>query len=185
MASGAGSTYKSLLSAESTNKLNAKIIGLIVDRECGALAIAHEAHQAAFCIDYKKNKENFAEELLNCVRELNPDFILLCGFLRKIPPPLISAYRGKIFNSHPSLLPKFGGHGLYGRHVHEAVKQAKETETGVTFHVVTENYDEGPIIAQKKIQIAPDETVESIENRVKALEKEFLIEQINALNRFL
>jgi phosphoribosylglycinamide formyltransferase-1 len=105
----------------------------------------------------------------------------LAGFLWKIPDNLISSYPNKIINIHPALLPKYGGKGMYGMHVHEAVKNNNETETGITIHYVNENYDEGGIIKQAKIDLSPNDTPEMIAEKVHHLEYDYfpkVIEQV-------
>lgn len=99
-------------------------------------------------------------------------FIVLAGFLQLIPAFLIKTYGHAIINIHPALLPKFGGKGMYGHHVHEAVKTAGETETGITIHRVTEAYDDGEIIAQFRIPLSPKDTPDDIAAKIHALEME-------------
>lgn len=99
------------------------------------------------------------------------DFIILAGFLRKIPSDLIQQYPNRIINVHPSLLPKFGGAGMYGIHVHNAVKEAVETESGITIHFVTENFDEGQRIAQFYTTINNSDTPENIQYKIHQLEQ--------------
>jgi len=115
------------------------------------------------------------------IRKYGIDFIVLAGFLQLVPAFLIKAYRRAIINIHPALLPKFGGKGMYGHHVHEAVKAAGETETGITVHWVTEAYDEGGIIAQFRTSLSPDDTPDSIAAKIHTLEMEHfprIIEEI-------
>jgi phosphoribosylglycinamide formyltransferase-1 len=100
------------------------------------------------------------------------DYIILAGFLRKIPDTLIAAYPEKIINIHPSLLPKYGGAGMYGKHVHEAVLKAKEQETGISIHYVSEEFDTGRIIAQYSVPLLSNETVETIQEKVHQLEQD-------------
>lgn len=114
--------------------------------------------------------------LFNLLEEYNCKYIVLAGYMKKISPKLANQYL--IINSHPALLPKYGGNGMYGRFVHEAVLNNKETISGVTVHKVNKNYDEGEIICQKTIQIDSAETVESLENKIKELEKIAMIEAL-------
>ncbi len=100
------------------------------------------------------------------------DFIVLAGFLWKVPAKLVEAYPGRIINIHPALLPKYGGKGMYGHHVHEAVIAAKEQESGITIHFVNEQYDEGAIIFQAKCPITESDTPETLANKIHALEHE-------------
>jgi phosphoribosylglycinamide formyltransferase-1 len=99
------------------------------------------------------------------------DYIILAGFLLKVPDYLIEAFPNKIINLHPALLPKYGGKGMYGHHVHEAVKAAGETETGITIHYVNNVIDGGQIIEQFKTTLTPDDTIEDIEQKIHVLEQ--------------
>lgn len=110
-----------------------------------------------------------------------PDLIVLAGFLWKIPVFMISAFENSIINLHPSLLPKYGGKGMYGLHVHEAVLKAKEETTGITFHFVNSQYDEGGIIAQFEIYVAPSKTPEHLAQRIHKLEHEYFSKVILSL----
>lgn len=100
------------------------------------------------------------------------DYIILAGYLQKIPAALTAAYAGRIINIHPALLPKFGGKGMYGMHVHRAVAAAKETCSGITIHLVDAIYDNGRILFQAQCPISPDDTPETIATKVQALEQQ-------------
>lgn len=104
------------------------------------------------------------------IQAYHVDFIVLAGFLLKIPFEMVRLYKNKIVNIHPSLLPKYGGKGMYGKNVHRAVLENKELESGITIHFVNENYDEGQIILQKKCSVSKDETLENLEKKIRALE---------------
>ena len=113
------------------------------------------------------------ELVLGLFRQNNIEFIVLAGFLSKVPDYLINEYPERILNVHPALLPRFGGKGMYGFKVHQAVLNNRETESGITIHFVNEFYDEGPIVFQAKCPIAPDETAESLAHKVQQLEYQF------------
>ena len=110
------------------------------------------------------------EEVLNWLIEKKVTHIVLAGFLWLVPDYLVKKYQGRIINIHPALLPKYGGKGMYGMHVHEAVKAAGEKETGITIHLVNEQYDEGKILLQAKTNLTGTETIEEIAAKVHALE---------------
>ncbi|HMN90719.1 MAG TPA: phosphoribosylglycinamide formyltransferase [Saprospiraceae bacterium] len=121
------------------------------------------------------------QNLLQILHARQIVFIALAGFLWLIPDYLVRAYPQRIVNIHPALLPRYGGKGMYGRHVHEAVKAAGESESGITIHYVNERYDEGDIIFQKKCILEPNDTSEDIAHKVQALEHRYfapLIEQL-------
>ena len=109
--------------------------------------------------------------LLQKINAFQPDLIVLAGFLLKVPQNLIDAYPNKIVNIHPALLPKFGGKGMYGMHIHEAVVANKETETGITIHYVNENYDEGAILFQAAVAVTPEDTPEDVAVKIHELEQ--------------
>lgn len=112
------------------------------------------------------------------IEKESPDLIVLAGFLLKIPEALTKAFPNKIVNIHPALLPKYGGKGMYGHHVHEAVLANNEKETGITIHYVNENYDEGQIIFQKAVDISNCETANDIADKIHELEYKFFPEVI-------
>ena len=118
----------------------------------------------------KRTKFYETTDLLNDLAAHDIDFIVLAGFLWLIPSYLVTAFPNKIINIHPALLPKYGGKGMYGKHVHEAVYAAKETETGITIHYVNEKYDEGQIVFQAKTTLTTDDTPDTIAKKVHQLE---------------
>ena len=120
------------------------------------------------------NRHSFYKSdcVLGILRSLNPDLIVLAGFLWKLPENLIREFPGKIINIHPALLPKYGGKGMYGIHVHKSVIENRELETGITIHYVNENYDEGAIISQVTVKLDEGDTPESIAEKVHRLEYE-------------
>lgn len=115
------------------------------------------------------------------LRKNDIDFIVLAGFLWKIPEELVRAYPARIINIHPALLPKYGGKGMYGRHVHEAVIAAGEKESGITIHWVDEHYDHGEPIRQVKVVVEPGDTPETLAQKIHLLEYEYFPKVIEAL----
>ena len=128
-------------------------------------------------------RSDFDGALLKVLRELKPSWIVLAGYTQLLNPEIVKVFANRITNTHPSLLPKYGGHGMYGRRVHEAVLAAKEMQTGISVHLVTENYDEGPILAQKTVAVLPADTVESLMQRVQGEEKDFYIQSLAQIIR--
>jgi len=119
--------------------------------------------------------------LLQILKCLNPDLIVLAGFLRKIPSEMVEAFPGKIINIHPALLPKYGGKGMYGKHVHLSVKANKETESGITIHYVNDQYDEGAIIEQVKTEVSIHDSADEIARKVQVLEHQYYPRVIESL----
>ncbi|MDD2793583.1 MAG: phosphoribosylglycinamide formyltransferase [Sediminibacterium sp.] len=167
-ASGAGSNAEKIIEYFKGN--DRVQVALIVCNKptAGVLKIAEKHEISTFLIE----KEGFFSQnsCVSVLKEHQIDFIILAGFLWKVPDALVNAYRGKIVNIHPALLPKYGGKGMYGMRVHEAVIQAGETESGITIHHVDEHYDEGAIIFQAKCPIEPGDTPEILAQKVHALE---------------
>jgi len=137
----------------------------------GVLSIASEAGIAILLIE----KEQFfrGSAYVPELQIRNIDFIVLAGFLWKIPTKLVQAYPHRIVNIHPALLPKYGGKGMYGRHVHEAVIAARESKSGITIHFVDELYDHGKPIFRKEVTVEPWDTPDTLSKKVQALEHEF------------
>lgn len=124
-------------------------------------------------------KELFSPEFIDFVKA-ESDFIVLAGFLLKVPDDLTRAFEGAMVNIHPALLPKYGGKGMYGMNVHRAIVANKEKESGITIHYVNENYDEGAIIFQKEVSIDPQDSAEDVAGKIHSLEQEYfpmIIEQ--------
>ena len=119
--------------------------------------------------------------ILRQLESLNPDLIVLAGFLWKIPENIIHAFPQKIINIHPALLPKYGGKGMYGEHVHCAVIKNRETESGITIHFVNEQYDEGAIIKQARCQVDSSDTPDTLAQKIHALEHKYFPETIEQI----
>ena len=119
---------------------------------------------------FDKNEFYKTDDVVDLLKNLEIDFIVLAGFLWLIPKSLIHAYPGRIVNIHPAILPKFGGKGMYGDHVHNAVMAASETEGGITIHYVDENYDEGEYIYQARYKIDKNDSLEMVKFKVQQLE---------------
>lgn len=122
--------------------------------------------------------DSLDQAMLDSLREHGVDVIVLAGFMKKIGRRVLEAYDGRILNIHPSLLPKFGGQGMYGQHVHRAVIEARETLTGVSIHLVSGEYDKGRLIGQAEVPVLSEDTVESLAARVLIREHEFLVETL-------
>ncbi len=152
-----------------------EILGLLTQNpEAGCVSRAERMNLPVTKLD----KAALEASLSDSLRSLRPDYIILAGFTRKIPEETVRLYQNRIFNSHPSLLPKYGGKGMYGKFVHEAVVAAQEKVTGISVHVVTDGYDEGPVIASKQIEVLPQETALELEARLKTIEREFFGEAL-------
>ncbi len=168
LASGSGSNVENIatyfehnpnitIAAVLTNKRDAKVLDRCNKLKINALYFNKQAFLESDCV-------------LNILKSLNPDLIVLAGFLWKIPKNLIQSFPNQIINIHPALLPKYGGKGMYGMNVHKAVKENRDLETGITIHYVNENYDEGAVIHQARTVVLPEDSVEQIAEKVHKLE---------------
>jgi phosphoribosylglycinamide formyltransferase-1 len=119
---------------------------------------------------YNRSFWQTGEKIIQILQKEQIDFIVLAGFMLLIPPALVKTYSNRIFNIHPALLPKYGGQGMYGMHVHRAVKSAGEKESGITIHLVNEKYDEGEILYQESTSISTSDSAEDIAQKVLAIE---------------
>ncbi len=168
-ASGAGSNAQKIID-HFRNRPQAEMALILCNKPgAGVFSIAEAEKIDHLLMDKAQyDTDGYARFLL----QKGIDFIVLAGFLRKIPMPLIAAYPKKIVNIHPALLPKFGGKGMYGHFVHEAVIEHKESESGITIHYVDEHYDHGSVIFQAKCAVAADDTPESLSQKIHRLEHE-------------
>ncbi|MDG2369018.1 MAG: phosphoribosylglycinamide formyltransferase [Flavobacteriales bacterium] len=170
-ASGTGSNVRNIIKHFEKNK-NVEIASVFSNKaNAGALLHAIEAGIPTYVFSNQELTD--VDSVYKIIEKQELDLIVLAGFLLKIPKLFISKFEGKIINLHPSLLPKFGGKGMYGTHVHRAVLAANELETGITIHYVNENYDKGAIIKQFKIDLTESDNLEAVQEKIKWLEKTY------------
>ncbi len=171
--SGTGSNFKYLHTAIAERPLDAEIVLCISNRsQCGAMEFARENGIAAVHISEKQfaSYDEFVASMLDALHEHDIEAIMLAGYMRKVPDAVVAAYPDRMLNIHPALLPKFGGEGMYGIHVHTAVLAAEETESGATVHMVNEEYDKGRIVLQERVPVLSGDTPETLAERVLACE---------------
>lgn len=177
--SGGGSNCENIIRYfKDSDKVN---VALVVANKTGIPALEKAERLGVPTRVLSKADLNREDVVLPLMKEYSIDFIVLAGFLLVIPDFLIREYDHRMINLHPALLPKFGGMGMYGHHVHEAVKAAGETETGMTVHWVSGKVDSGGIIAQFRTPISPDDTPDDIAAKEHALEMEHFPQVIEAL----
>lgn len=146
-------------------------VGIVVSNKADAYALTRASnHNVPSCVISAQQLREDRDMVLSAIEGC--DYIILAGFLPKVPDWLIDLYPRRIINIHPSLLPKFGGKGMWGHHVHEAVKAAGETESGITIHYVNSQLDEGQQIAQFRVALSPDDTPDDIAAKIHVLEME-------------
>lgn len=177
--SGKGSNARRLINYFEGNP-QVKISALVSDKpRRGFLDISYD-HRIN--LEIIKGPELADAKWINHLKLMyRPDLIVLAGYMRLIPSEFIQAFPNKIINLHPALLPEFGGKGMYGHHVHEAVIAARRTETGISIHRVNERYDEGEILFQAQCPVFPDDTVDTLSERIHQLEHEHLPQLVEKL----
>ena len=178
LASGTGTLFSSIVQACKKYNLNAQVIALISDKNQVAVLKKAKNEKVPVKILNPKDFSSFNdwdEALCIYLKTKKPDFILLAGFLKKIGPKVLSSFENRILNIHPSLLPRHGGAGMYGIHVHRSVLNSGDIKTGISIHLVSKNYDAGRLLAQTEIPVSPDDSPESLQKKVKTVEQDFYI----------
>lgn len=169
-----GSGLDAIIEAVEQGKLSVNV-ALVISNNTEAKVLKKAQQYGLTCkLVNAKTDTSPDEKIYELLKEHQCEYIFLSGYMKKLSTLLTNNF--KIINSHPSLLPKYGGAGMYGRKVHEAVMENNEKESGVTIHEVNEHYDEGKIILQKSLPIAPNDDVESLEKKVKELERSAIVE---------
>ncbi|MFT3794357.1 phosphoribosylglycinamide formyltransferase [Flavobacterium sp.] len=177
-ASGSGSNVENIIQYFRQNQ-QAEVVAVFCNNPKAKVIARAESLKVPVVLFSKE--ELLGESVLLKLHAFHPDLIVLAGFLLQFPLNIIQAYPDRIVNIHPALLPKYGGKGMYGMHVHRAVIENKETETGISIHYIDEHYDEGDIIFQKSTALNGSETAEEIAAKVHELEHRFfpmVIEQL-------
>lgn len=181
-ASGRGSNFHSILKAIQTGRItNAEIVLVLSNNsDAGALEIARANNIPAVHLSQKQfaSEEEFTDALLGILDKHRVNFIVLAGYMKKLAVEIIKRFRNRIINIHPALLPSFSGKGMYGMRVHEAVITSGAKKSGATIHIVDEEYDRGPIVLQRSIDVAEDETPETLAAKVLEVEHQLYPEAI-------
>ena len=177
LVSGGGTNLQEIIDNIENKRLNCKIEYIIADRDCYSLERGRKYNIKSILLDKKEYGNKLSNEI-NKVLENKVDLIVLAGYLSIIDKDFISDWNNKIINIHPSLLPKYGGKGMYGMKVHEAIIANKEKKSGCTVHFVDVDIDTGKILLQRKVDVSNNETPESLQKKVLKEEHQLLIEAI-------
>jgi phosphoribosylglycinamide formyltransferase-1 len=184
LASGNGSSARAILAAIKAGDLAAEARLLVSNNKSApALAFAAEEGVAALAIPTQADPEAADALLAESMAAHGAEIVVLSGYLRQLGPKTLGRYAGRVLNIHPGPLPAFGGHGMYGRRVHEAVIAAGVAESGICIHLVDEEYDRGPVIARRSVTVEAGDTAETLEARVTALEPGFFVETLQAIGQ--
>jgi len=177
-ASGSGTNAENIIKYFAKTEI-AKVVSVFTNNASAKVIERAKNHQIPVEI-FSKN-ELLERNVLQKIQEIDPDLIVLAGFLLKFPENIIEKYPNKIINIHPALLPNYGGKGMYGMHIHRAIVNNKEKETGISIHYVNENYDEGGIIFQKNVALTDEDTPETVAEKIHELEQKYFPEIIQAV----
>jgi phosphoribosylglycinamide formyltransferase-1 len=181
-ASGRGSNFRAILESIKAGKTKNARITLVISNNsgAGALQTARENSIPALHISRMQftSDDDYTKALFNALEDHEVNFIVLAGYMKKIDPCIVRKFKNRILNIHPALLPKYGGDGMFGRHVHEAVIASHDPVSGATVHIVDEEYDHGSIVLQKKVPVGPADTAESLAEKVLAIEHQLYPEAI-------
>ena len=183
LASGSGTNLQAIIDACERGDLDAEV-RVVISNNSGSRALrrARAASIPAHHISSVTHPRSVDREICRTLEAHDVDLVLLAGYMRLLGPVTLTRFRNRVLNSHPALLPKFGGKGMYGSNVHRAVLNAGETVTGVTIHYVDELYDHGETLAQCQVPVLPNDTLETLEERVKDRERRFWIETLSSLS---
>ncbi len=174
-ASGRGSNIASILKHIEAGDINAKVVTIICNKsKAGAMELARQHNIPSHHISHThfEDFKAFSDHMLSVLEKYETDLVVLAGYMRKMPTEVVRAYKGRMLNIHPALLPSFGGQGLYGKNVHQAVLDYGAKVSGATVHIVDEEYDTGPPVCQKCVPVKCDDTVETLHQRVLKIEHE-------------
>ena len=191
LVSGSGTNLQALIDAQSEGRLGGCRIAAVLSDRDGAYALerAKIAGIPAFtekpnpALPKPERRRDLSDRILAICREKKINILVYSGFLSILRGGIITEYSGKMINIHPALLPKFGGHGMYGKHVHEAVLAAGETESGCTIHIVDAGTDTGPMLLQRKVPVLPGDTPEILAERVLTEEHIAIVEGVKILEK--
>ena len=170
-ASGSGSNAENLIRFFQNND-HAKVIQVLTNNP-HAKVLDRCKNLNVSALSFNRIAFSKTNDVLNILKASKPDLIILAGFLWKFPEFILKIFPERVINIHPALLPKYGGKGMYGMHIHNTVVANKETETGITIHYVNENYDEGAIIFQKKCEVLPTDSAEDVATKIHNLEMKY------------
>lgn len=178
LASHGGTILQAVMDACESGALDGQVVLVISNNSrSGAMQRARAAGIATAHLSSVTHRDPDALDtaMLEALQGAGADWVLLAGYMKKLGPRVLHAYRERILNTHPALLPRFGGEGYFGRRVHEAVLSAGDSESGATVHLVDEHYDSGPILAQVRVPVRPGDTAEALEERVKIAERKLVV----------
>jgi phosphoribosylglycinamide formyltransferase-1 len=184
LASHEGTTLQSLIDACASGRVPGRVAVVVSNNgHAGALARAQRAGIRAIHLSSKTHEDPQALDaaIRDALVTVKVDLVFLAGYMKRLGPLVLTTFKGRILNTHPALLPRFGGQGMYGDHVFKTVLEYDETETGVSIHLVDLEYDTGPVVCQCKVPVLPGDAIDDLKDRVRAREKELVVETFAAI----
>jgi len=184
LASGAGSSARAIVTAIEAGALAGEARLMVSNNKTApALEFARASGIPALCIPTQADPDAADAQLAASLAEHGVELVVMSGYLRRLGATTLGRYANRVLNIHPGPLPAFGGHGMYGRRVHEAVVAAGVPESGIVIHLVDEEYDRGPSVAERSVPVLPGDTAETLEARVRAAEPAFFVETLQRIAR--
>ena len=186
LASHEGTTLQAIIDACARRRINGRVVAVISNNSgSGALRRAAAAGIETFHLSSATHSSGESLDVAICdaLQRARADVVFLAGYMKRLGPCTLATFPARILNTHPALLPKFGGHGMFGRRVFEAVLAAGESESGASVHLVDAEYDTGAVVRQERIPVFPEDTVESLTARVQACERELVVNTLAAIAR--
>lgn len=184
LASHGGSVLQAVIDACEQSELDAAIV-LVISNNSGSGALTRAAEHGIPTLHLSSATHSdpavLDAAMVEALEGARADWVLLAGYMKKLGPTTLARFRNRIINTHPALLPKYGGKGFYGRRVHQAVIDAGDRESGATVHIVDAEYDSGPILAQVRVPVRDDDSVDDLEERVKVAERKLIVETLRTL----
>ena len=184
MASGSGTTLQAVIDACEDGRLDGEVVLVISNNSAsGAMQRAERHGIASVHLSSRTHPDSAALDsaIAAALSDSSPDIVLLAGYMKKLGPRTLGAFRGRVINTHPSLLPKHGGQGMYGGHVHAAVIESGDTVSGVSVHLVDGDYDTGDVLARCEVPVEPGDDAAALARRVQASERPFLVEVLQQI----
>ena len=186
LASHTGTTLQAVIDACRDGRIAGRV-GVVIsnNQDAEALRRAEKSGIPARCVSRRTcpDPDDLDELIARILHDHGADVVLLAGYLRKIGPKTLRAFDRRILNVHPSLLPRHGGQGMFGRAVHEAVLASRDRVTGASVHIVSANYDEGPVVSQREVAVDPDDDADSLSAKVRVIERALVVETLDRMAR--
>jgi phosphoribosylglycinamide formyltransferase-1 len=184
LASGSGTTLQAVIDACERGDLDGQVVLVISNNSrSGAMERArrHDIPSRHLSSRTHRDPDKLDQAIVAALRKNSPDVVLLAGYMKKLGPHVLECYSGRVINTHPSLLPKFGGHGMYGNRVHAAVIEAGDPATGISVHLVDGEYDTGRVLAQREVPVEAGDDASTLASRVQSVERPFLVEVLQRI----